>query len=223
MLGNVRSFLQDPFDRFIHPRLPKKIGVFNGVAVKDQVPLLNDTDVFPNYESSICSSLRTYINFGDDILIVGGGLGVTTVLAGELAGSEGHVRTYEGSASQYERVCSTVQLNRVQDRTDVRHATVGRYRDESEEKYGPTRDADRVDIVSLPKCDVLELDCEGAEIEILSNLCIHPEYIIVETHRFLGASLADVKQLLTELGYSVLETQTEVANKGIYVVVARRE
>ena len=30
--------------------------------------------------------------------------------------------------------------------------------------------------------DVLELDCEGAEIEILENLKIQPEYIIVEMH-----------------------------------------
>jgi len=222
MLNLIRSILRDPFDRFIHPYFTKKIGVFNGVAVREQVPLFNDTDVFPDYESGICRSLQTHVDTGDEVVIIGGGLGVTTVLAGELAGTEGHVTTYEGSASQYERVRDTVQLNRVDDQIEVIHAVVGTYREESVEKYGSSGSADPVDIDSLPECDILELDCEGAEIEILKNLCISPRYIIVETHGFLGASLNDVEELLAELGYTLLDIQAEVASEGIHVVVAER-
>jgi hypothetical protein len=39
----------------------------------------------------------------------------------------------------------------------------------------------------LPPCNVLELDCEGAEVEILREMNIQPRVILVETHDHFSA------------------------------------
>jgi hypothetical protein len=55
----------------------------------------------------------------------------------------------------------------------------------------------------LPACDVLELDCEGAEVEILRGMIIQPRVILVETHGLFGAPTDLVASLLETRGYVV--------------------
>jgi hypothetical protein len=55
----------------------------------------------------------------------------------------------------------------------------------------------------LPSCDILELDCEGAEIGILRDMTIQPRVIAVETHGFLGAPTSAARELLEARGYHV--------------------
>ena len=55
----------------------------------------------------------------------------------------------------------------------------------------------------LPPCNVLELDCEGAEVEILRELTIQPRVILVETHGLYGAPTDLVASLLEKRGYIV--------------------
>ena len=54
---------------------------------------------------------------------------------------------------------------------------------------------------ALPPCDVLELDCEGAEVEILSTMTIRPRVILTETHGLYGAPTPRVVELLGKIGY----------------------
>lgn len=64
-------------------------------------------------------------------------------------------------------------------------------------------DAGAADVISpmeLPPCDVLEMDCEGAETAILSELEIQPRTIIVEAHW----NINEIKSNLAELGYSIV-------------------
>ena len=55
----------------------------------------------------------------------------------------------------------------------------------------------------LPPCDVLELDCEGAEVDILQKMIIQPRGILVETHGLFGAPTVLVASLLQKRGYIV--------------------
>ena len=55
----------------------------------------------------------------------------------------------------------------------------------------------------LPPCDVLQLDCEGAEVEILRMMIIHPRVALVETHGMFGAPTDLVASLLEKRGYAV--------------------
>ena len=57
----------------------------------------------------------------------------------------------------------------------------------------------------LPSCDVLELDCEGSEIDILRRMVITPRVIIVEIHPWLFKEPAEwvVENLITQ-GYEIV-------------------
>ena len=56
---------------------------------------------------------------------------------------------------------------------------------------------------SIPECDVLELDCEGSEISILTRLTFQPRVILVETHGVYGSPTRQVSALLESRGYTV--------------------
>jgi hypothetical protein len=55
----------------------------------------------------------------------------------------------------------------------------------------------------LPQCNVLQMDCEGAEVEILREMIIQPRVILVETHGVFGAPTDLVASLLEKRGYVV--------------------
>lgn len=51
-----------------------------------------------------------------------------------------------------------------------------------------------VDIGNLPEYNLLELDCEGSEKYLISELLLHPKHIIVETHGVYGASTDEIEK-----------------------------
>jgi hypothetical protein len=56
----------------------------------------------------------------------------------------------------------------------------------------------------LPSCDVLELDCEGAELDILERMTIQPRALVVEAHGVFGAPTETVRRVIESRGYQVL-------------------
>jgi len=95
----------------------------------------------------------------------------------------------------------TAALNSVAERVKVECAIVGAaigvYRNRGE-ALPPVLPA-----TELPACDVLELDCEGAEITILRDMRISPRVALVETHGMLGAPSREVRRALEARGYVV--------------------
>jgi len=211
------------YDRLFRPYLPYKISVHNGVAVKDKVKLFDFRDTFPDYESALVSAIRTQVQEGDSVIIVGGGFGVSTVAAVEATGRKGEVETYEGSSKQFQIVNNTTRLNGVEDCVNTNHAIVGSFLDHSTEFYGKSGNAEIVNPSSLSKSDVLVLDCEGAELEILSNISNNLNIVIVETHGFLDSSEQDVRSILTKKGYEVIDRGIEAESDGIYVLTALKQ
>lgn len=53
----------------------------------------------------------------------------------------------------------------------------------------------------LPSCDILELDCEGAEKNIVENLQIRPKFIFVEVHPHKKRYSPLVLDSLKNMGY----------------------
>lgn len=176
----------------------------------------------PLYEAALLGSLREQVDTGDDVVIVGGGRGISAVVAAERVGPEGSVTVYEASNKMVEEISWTIIANGYERRVTVHHGVVGTYHSHNEDIYGSAEETDRIEIASLPECDLLELDCEGAEVEILSQLEIEPEVIIVETHGFLGASEEDVRNELDRLGYEVRTRGMESESQGVYVLTAVR-
>ena len=211
------------YNEIIRPYLPYKISVHNGVAVEDETRLFDFTDTFPEYEEALISGIRSQVRENDSVTVVGGGLGVSTVVAAEATGRRGSVETFEASENQYNIVRNTVRLNKVEEFVNINHEIVGSFSEYSSESYGTASNAEVIDPSSLPDSDVLVLDCEGAEIEILNDLSHYPRAIIVETHGFLGSSEKEVREILLDENYRIVERGIEVESEGVFVLTAIQE
>ena len=156
------------------------------------------------YEQALIAALHSEVRVGDKVTIIGGGEGVTTVVAANAVGETGSVVCYEGSKWCVQKVKATAARNKVSKRQlTVNHAIVG----EAISVYGGPEDhaARVVTPEDLPECDVLALDCEGAEILILRNLKFRPRAIAVESHGIYGAPSKLVRELLEQLDYAVVD------------------
>jgi hypothetical protein len=163
--------------------------------------LYNSPDVSdaPDYEQALVTALKAHVASGDEVVIVGGGLGVTCVVAALAAAETGHVKCFEGDLHGVDAVRRVARLNGVSERITAHHAVVG----EAIGVYGNAVATATVHPSQLPSCDFLELDCEGAEICILRDMTIRPRAIAVETHGFFGAPTGVVHKLLESRGYRV--------------------
>lgn len=213
----IRDLIQTVYDATIRTRLPRKVVVYNGVPVRSG-RLLDATDVKPEYEDSLVEAMRDRIEPGDDVVIVGGGNGVSTVVARRLAGPDGTVSVYEGAAAQVELVRETLSLNQLDEDVTVHHAIVGDARALYDEPGG----AKQISPTELPACGVLVLDCEGSEVKILEEADL-PETVIVETHGVFDAPTEETRELLERRGMSVVADRTEIADEDVHVLTAVRE
>lgn len=195
------SIVQIAYDRLVRPMLPRKIAVFNGVAVREP-KLLDHFDHDPNYKADLVTAVRREVKDGDNVTIIGGGHGISSVTATRQAGENGHVTVYEAGEKWVQKVTATMALNDIPDNTyTIRHALVG----PSVDVDGAMADAEQIRPCDLNVGDVLEMDCEGAELDILEGLsegqC--PRTVIVETHPSKGVETARVRTALHDLGFSV--------------------
>lgn len=210
----ARGLVQLVYNRLLRPHLPRRLAVCNGVVTRRQ-RLLDAQDTFPDYEHDLLAALETHVCLPDDVVIVGGGFGVSTVVAAQHAHT---VTTYEPSNTHVELVREAARLNGVADHVTVDHAAVGPL----QHPYGTTDGADHLDGHDIPPCDVLELDCEGAEIAILVALDVTPRTIVVESHPEFGTPPDDVQHALEYQDYTVTERYDD-GPRDTPVLVAHQE
>lgn len=202
----VRQIAQSVYDRTVRDRLPRKLAVLNGVTVR-KPRLLDGSDTKPSYKQENVSALREHVQPGDDVTIIGGGFGVTPVIAAQ---ERGTVTVYEPSREHASLVREAASLNDVPGRIHVEKAAVG----PAIEVFGAEGSASESRQPSeLGECDVLELDCEGAEHDILTALDIQPRVIIVEVHPHQDVSRDTVRRTLRDRGYTI--TSEEIANEQV--------
>jgi hypothetical protein len=216
-LGSPRQVIRYVYNNTIRKYLPQKIGVFNGVAVRD-ICIFDQTDVFPDYEGTLVESMKDVISPGDSVVIVGGGRGVSTVIAARLIGENGFVKTIEASNEQVALVEETIDINNVSQRVEVIHALVGTARG----VWGEYDEADFIEPTDLPSCDILVLDCEGTEKEIIGSFEEQPSSLVVETHGIHGASTEKIKELLRENEYEIESMDSMDEGYDISVITARK-
>jgi hypothetical protein len=212
MRRRLKRLVGGGYRRIVRPLMPVSAPAFYAGVPVSVDRLLGDrlldrlfgpfhTEDIPLYEFTLAAGLRRHVRPDDRVVIVGGGFGVTVVIAALMSAPNGTVTCFEGGAEQAERTREAARRNAVADRVTVRHAVVG----PADRVYGTAGEAARLAPEDLPACDVLELDCEGAETAILSNLKIRPPTILVETHGLYGAPASLSRTLLAELGYGVTD------------------
>lgn len=211
------------FRRLIWPVLPSYRHLkYNGVFVRHRKRLLSGVvperwlpvpqfDI-PTFESASVEGLKRVVRRGDTVVVVGGGTGVTAVIAARLsAGLDGSVTCFEGAKDRVRYVREAAELNSV-DNLQVVHAVVGA----TSHLFGDADGCRLTDPKDLPNCQVLEMDCEGAEISILRQMVIRPRAVVVETHGLFGAATMSVREALEDLGYRVVDLGVAVAHKRAY-------
>jgi hypothetical protein len=125
---------------------------------------------------------------------------VSTVHAAWSSGRNGQVIVFEGSEDYAQIVTDTINLNQVQARVDVRTKIVGH----GNKIYGSTVSTKTLLPGDLPQCDVLELDCEGAEQQILGEINMRPRVLIVEVHP-KQSDADETMRLISELDYNIVD------------------
>jgi hypothetical protein len=152
----------------------------------------------PFYEDTIISELRSIASRGDRIVILGGGVGVTTVHAAQLVGDSGKILVYEASEDMIDIHKRTVCNNHTPASIDTEHAVIG----SSKNIWGKEGDNEYLAPASLPEADIYVIDIEGAELDVIPHLS-KPDNIIIETHGTYGSPSEKVRQYLRGRGYSV--------------------
>ncbi|WP_254831474.1 hypothetical protein [Haloglomus salinum] len=207
--GGFRAILEKSLPylylRHVRPHLPTRDVRLNRYRMPinrlfdGSVPWVKVKADRPGYESGLIDGINEHVRAGDEVVIVGGGYGVTALAAAEKVTTEGSVIVYEGAASSVDLIRRVVESEGVADRVQVRHAVVG----EPRSLRGDRGDARAVAPNELPDCDVLELDCEGTEMEILPALDNRPRTILVETHGMYDAPSETVESELRTMGYEI--------------------
>jgi hypothetical protein len=180
--------------------------------IPDANDLANFSNTFvdqPDYEATLIAGLSETIRPGDSVVVVGGGIGVTAVVAALRTGSSGAVQCFEGSKQCVGLIQQTAVRNRITN-VNVHHAVVAKaiYVFSDGGDIGPVLPPSQ-----LPLCDVLELDCEGAEVDILREMIIRPRVVLVETHGVYGAPTNLIASLLEKRGYRVSDRGVAESHK----------
>jgi hypothetical protein len=162
----------------------------------------------PDYEPVYIPAIRDYVSTGDSVIMIGGGNGVSAVVAAKQVGSGGNINLFEGAASEVEKCRQTRAINDITCELNIHHAVVG----SNVSLRGEMRGAKCISPNELEKCDALLIDCDGAEFSILNNLKTRPKKIIVEHHPVPGSDGMDVKykpnrirNILDDLGYEIID------------------
>lgn len=170
--------------------------------------------VVPGHETGYITALESALSAGDSVVLIGGGTGVSTVRTAEVVGSNGDVTVYEAGQKQVEQTRRAAYLNGVSDRVTVLHALVG-------DGYAVRSDSSSAAVVpveELPRCDVVGIDADGAELQICGQLS--PERagdVVVEHHRVTDENGTEIvpfdpsglKTRLTQRGYTIVEEWRE--------------
>lgn len=162
----------------------------------------------PSYESQYVSALEKYVSVGESVTMIGGGEGVSAVVAANQVQSTGTVEVYEGSLENVQKTRSTISVNGVGDVVTVHHSIVSDYFT----LRGDPGDANVTKPGELEECDTLAIDADGAEFPILESIEIAPERLITEHHavRNDGELVAEyrpdeLRALLERSGYDIVD------------------
>lgn len=173
----------------------------------------------------IYTPLRDEIQDGYTIIDIGAHIGSFSVFASTLA-EDVKVYSYEPSEENYYFLTENIKLNRLKNVKAFRLAVsagkdkVRLYLDEKRSTYHsiatPGRFYEEVNSVTLEdvlvenqidSCDLLKMDCEGAEYEILSStpksILTRIRNISLEYHDVPTYQLDDLKMCLKKMGFNV--------------------
>lgn len=209
------------YEKTVRPHLScRRYPVIQDVEVRSKEQCIRALDKYI-YISSIptdhkkpnCEFIREYVDQGENVIVIGGGYGITSVVAATEVGETGDVLIYEGAKRLIDDLFSTLSVNGVASQTTVKHAIVG----DAVELKGSEGSAERVSPHKLPSCDILEMDCEGAETSIIPNMPPNINTVIVETHPKKGAPTSAIKKALENREFKIVDSEPDRTSGDVLV------
>ena len=219
--NHIGSVLQALYDRVLRPHLPRdELEVISGVPVRNAA-LLDTTDT-REFEAIQANALRRHVHPGDEVVVIGGGFGVTSTIAAQRAAPDGRVDVYEPARNRASQTRKILSLAGVEEWVTVHEAAVGTL------GIGTDPDADTtgsetVCPADLPECDVLDIDCEGAELDILRGLDQRPRLVLVEVHADAGVSESKIRDWFDRNGYRIVREGLEAPNTPVFVTLREKD
>lgn len=168
------------YNRTVRPMTPHDLSISAGDITTNRRRFFDLQSEFPLDELREVEVIQDLVRDGDDVVVIGGGWGVTTVAAARAAGDRGSVNVYEAVGDFVSSTRWTVRHNHTPAKVDVHHAAVGEVTASSAEMFGLS-DGRAVAPSEIPDADVWVLDCEGAEEQILCQRS-PPDRALVEVH-----------------------------------------
>jgi hypothetical protein len=191
------------FHDFMEPILPvaEKVS-YNGVIVDENKVFskllgTNKTDE-PDFEEKNVEAIKSHVKPNDEVLIIGGGWGVTAFYASNITQrGEGKTKVVEASSDQIESLREVCQRDGMED-VELIHGVVGNPKKIWGEKKNPKRF-----YINDFDPDVIQMDIEGSECEVLKVMKPKARVVIVESHGEYGCGSDEVKTKLDNCGYEV--------------------
>lgn len=163
--------------------------------------LFNDQIEYKN-ELGILLSHDDIYSKDDIILAVGVGSGISLIHNCAKPRSKRSFIGIDGSIEQIEIAKANAELNGID---FSKFELIEGYAGLPMNVYGEYNQQSKKNIdINKMRFDVLELDCEGSEIEILRNLTVHPRHIIVEMHpMFRDFNIDEFLEDMENKGYNL--------------------
>lgn len=121
----------------------------------------------------------------------------------------GQVIAFEAFKHYSDIIKNVIELNDVEPSCEIRNVLVG-----SDVKiYAEGEHNKSIHPQELPECDVLEMDCEGAELGIIRNLNIRPQVIIMEVHPQRYEHAPEAINELADIGYNIVSYRSNEGEK----------
>lgn len=162
---------------------------------------------FSNNEKAIISFHEHIYNPDDSVLIVGAGEGISMIYNLK-RNRRKRIVVIEGSLDQINIAKKNAKVNGIKkEKYQIKHGYMGN----TNGIYGLKTGFSEVkfNINDFKYIDILELDCEGSEVEILESMNIKPKYIIVELHpNLIYINFKILNKIMSDKGYYVILAKT---------------
>ena len=227
-IKEILSYIYRRIVRLITPAIGYKTWgtpiIYEGIKIGQKekifdkyVPSLDRLNVTSKIELGLRLGHIALTQMGDHVVIIGGGNGISATEAGRQIGKKGKLTIYDGMTGEknhkfgLRHIDKTLKLNKIQCKWNLKHGWVTT-KDNTVRTYRRNYRVPIIHPLELPDCDVLEFDCNGAELEILRNMKIKPRALIIELeapfYKELYGSEAhprDVLKELFKLGYLIIK------------------
>ena len=229
--GGLSLLLQRTYN-FVHSRirsyLPRRIKVLHcGTKVITRLGDSYNTEApFRNlpYKKNNSKAIEETVEEGDRPVSIGGGRGVNPTRIMSKNGIP-TVKVFE-PGKKMRKICFRNMKENINHYPGFQFRIYKGFFYASDEVWGEVDEEEKLTVEDIPECDLLEMDCEGAEVHIIPNLVEiekPPKKLIVEVHEGINTSREEVNSLLEYANYELKQVYDEEEGNPVFVAHHREQ